>query len=148
VEIRELTETDVAGAAALWQACGLTRPWNDPAADARRAIDGATSAVLGLADGEVLLGTVMVGVDGHRGWMYYLAVDPGRRREGLGRVLVTAAEAWLRRHGAPKVQLMVRGSNTSTLAFYQRLGYTDQDVAVLGKFLDPALQRMRAQGDT
>lgn len=123
--------SDRAQVVALWQKCGLTRPWNDPAADFDRAL--AQGAVLIAQDGA---GAVMVGDDGHRGWIYYLAVSPGRRGEGLGRALITAAEAWLRVRGCAKVQLMVREDNAAALGFYERLGLARQSVAVFGRFLD------------
>ncbi|WP_395614385.1 GNAT family acetyltransferase [Allosphingosinicella sp.] len=126
---------DVSALAALWEACGLTRPWNDPTSDARLAIEGATSAILGLRDGDALIASVMVGFDGHRGWVYYLAVAPDRRREGLGRQLMDAAEAWLRARGVPKLQLMVRASNEEALGFYEALGLERQEVVTLGRFL-------------
>lgn len=133
--IAPLGLADVPALAALWEACGLTRPWNDPTSDARLAIEGATSAILGLRDGDALIASVMVGFDGHRGWVYYLAAAPDRRREGLGRQLMDAAEAWLRARGAPKLQLMVRSNNADALGFYEALGLERQEVAVLGKFL-------------
>jgi ribosomal protein S18 acetylase RimI-like enzyme len=120
---------------ALWHACGLTRPWNDPAADFARAIAGPASAVLLLREGDVLAASVMLGVDGHRGWVYYLAVAPERRRAGLGRAMMDAAEAWLRERGAPKIQLMVREDNEAALGFYESLGLERQKVVTLGRFL-------------
>ena len=133
--IAPLGTDDIPALVALWEACGLTRPWNDPGRDARLAIDGATSAILGLRDGDALIASVMTGFDGHRGWVYYLAVAPDRRREGLGRLLMAAAEAWLRERGAPKLQLMVRTSNEEALGFYEALGLERQEVVTLGKFL-------------
>lgn len=133
--IAPLSLDDIPALTALWEACGLTRPWNDPARDARLAIEGATSVILGHRDVDVLIGSVMVGFDGHRGWVYYLAVAPGRRREGLGGLLMAAAEAWLRERGAPKLQLMVRTSNAEALGFYQALGLERQEVVTLGRFL-------------
>lgn len=130
----------------LWERCGLTRPWNDPRADLLRALDGPSSTVLAALDGEDLLGTVLVGHDGHRGWVYYLAVQPGRQGAGLGRSLMAAAEEWLAGQAVPKVQLMVRSENAAVLAFYEALGYADQDVVVLGRFLDEDLQRLREEG--
>lgn len=94
-------------------------------------------------DDKELLGTVMVGHDGHRGWVYYLAVQPGRRGMGLGRELMLAAESWLDQEGIPKLQLMVRGGNSEVIGFYERLGYVDQGVVVLGRFLDDELQALR-----
>lgn len=129
----------------LWESCGLTRPWNDPDADLTRALAGPSSTVLAAIDGEHLLGTVMVGHDGHRGWVYYLAVLAARRGSGLGRMLMTAAESWLERQEVPKVQLMVRSNNRAVIGFYEELGYVDQGVVVLGRFLDPELQALRGQ---
>ena len=123
-------------AVGLWRTAGLTRPWNDPAADLTRALASPSSTVLAALD-EVgrLLGTAMVGHDGHRGWVYYLAVDPDLRRNGLGRQLMYASERWLRERDVPKLNLMVRTTNHAVLAFYKALGYEDGEVVVLGKFL-------------
>ncbi|MDQ8755805.1 GNAT family acetyltransferase [Sphingosinicella sp. LHD-64] len=120
---------------ALWHACGLTRPWNDPAADFARAVDGAASAILLDREGDILTASVMVGHDGHRGWVYYLAVAPDRRRAGLGREMMAAAEAWLRARSVPKIQLMVRDDNVAALGFYEALGLERQSVITLGRFL-------------
>lgn len=120
---------------ALWRACGLTRPWNDPAADFARAVEGETSAILIEHDGGMLAAGVMVGHDGHRGWVYYLAVAPDRRRGGLGREMMAAAEAWLRARDVPKIQLMVRDNNVEALSFYEALGLERQSVITLGRFL-------------
>lgn len=84
----------------------------------------------------VLAGTAMVGYDGHRGWVYYLAVRADRQRSGVGRDLMQASERWLVDRGVPKINLMVRTTNVAVLAFYESLGYEDGEVAVLGKFLE------------
>lgn len=135
MDVIELSEYDEASVVTLWTEAGLVRPWNDAVADFHRAVDGALSVVLGLKDGDALLGTVMVGYDGHRGWIYYLAVSPTRRREGLGRTLVDTAERWLDAVGANKAQLMVRGRNEEALDFYESLGYERNDVQVLSRWL-------------
>lgn len=134
---------DEAAAVALWTAAGLTRPWNDAGADFRLALESGASTVLVARDVSGLAGTVMVGFDGHRGWLYYLAVRGDRRGGGLGRALVAAAEEWLAARGAPKVQLMVRADNRDA-AFYARLGYEAQAVAVLGRRLDQSGLRSRS----
>ncbi|KAE8763206.1 GNAT family acetyltransferase [Georgenia thermotolerans] len=121
----------------MWHACGLTRPWNDPRADLDQARAGATSTVLVARRAGVVVGTVMAGVDGHRGWVYYLGVQPGEQGRGLGSALLRAAEAWLGAHGARKVQLMVRTGNPVS-GFYAGHGYAVQDCLVLGRWLEPA----------
>jgi ribosomal protein S18 acetylase RimI-like enzyme len=133
--IQLLEAADIPALVALWEASGLTRPWNDPRADARLALDGPTSAILGSWYEGALVGAIMVGFDGHRGWIYYLAVAPGHRRRGLGRALMEAAEGWLWERGAPKIQLMVREGNDAALGFYEALGLERQGVVTLGKFL-------------
>ncbi|MEO1168924.1 MAG: GNAT family acetyltransferase [Pseudomonadota bacterium] len=120
----------------LWCDCALTRPWNDPVVDFDAAVATATSDILLLREDGTLIATVMVGFDGHRGWVYYLAVHPDYRREGLGRRLMDAAEAWLRERGAPKIQLMVRSDNADVIAFYEAMGLERQDVVTLGRRLD------------
>jgi ribosomal protein S18 acetylase RimI-like enzyme len=135
MEVLELSSQDEASAVSLWSDAGLTRPWNDAAADFHRAVNGATSAVLGLKEDGRLIGTVMVGSDGHRGWVYYLAVSDGVRQQGKGRLLMAAAEEWLRENGAVKVQLMVRTENTPVLRFYETAGYERSDVHVFSRWL-------------
>ncbi len=124
-----------ADAVSLWQDSGLTRPWNDARADLTRALTGPSSTVLAAVDDDVLTGTAMVGHDGHRGWVYYLAVRADRRSAGLGRELMRASEQWLIQRDVPKVNLMVRTTNTAVVDFYKSLGYEDGEVVVLGKFL-------------
>jgi ribosomal protein S18 acetylase RimI-like enzyme len=123
-------------AVSLWHVTGISRPWNDPAADLRRAITGSAATVLACTEGDQLLGTAMVGDDGHRGWVYYLAVLPAQQQRGVGRMLMTACEEWARDRGVPKIQVMIRHSNSNVFSFYQRLGYTDDDVSILSRRLD------------
>lgn len=133
--IGDATPDDAAAVVALWQRCGLTLPWNDPHADFARALSGATSTILIARDDVDVIGSVMVGHDGHRGWLYYLAVAPDRQGQGIGRALFAAAEDWLRALGVPKLQLMVRSDNAAALGFYDAIGLAQQDVVVLGRFL-------------
>ena len=133
--IADALASDEAATVALWQAAGLTRPWNDSAADFRLALANPTSTVLLACEGDALAGSVMVGFDGHRGWVYYLATDPAWRGRGVGLTLMTAAEDWLRARGCPKIQLMVRGDNLAAKGFYAAIGYEVQDVVTIGKRL-------------
>lgn len=120
----------------LWRACGLTRPWNDAAADFKRAVDDAAADILCLEKGGDLVATVMVGYDGHRGWVYYLGVAPDSRTQGIGRAIMEAAEIWLRERNAPKIQLMVREDNEQAIGFYEALGYEVQPVVTIGRRLE------------
>lgn len=133
--VEELGHADAGAVIELWHATGLTRPWNPPSADFARAVDGPSSAVLGIRDAGAIIATAMVGHDGHRGWVYYLAVDPARRRRGLGAQLMRAAESWVVAMGGVKLQLMVRADNAAAAGFYRSLGYEQQPVTVLGRRL-------------
>jgi ribosomal protein S18 acetylase RimI-like enzyme len=137
MNIRELIETDMAAAVDLWRAVDLVREWNDPVGDFHGALAGATSTVLGAEDDGVLVGTAMVGFDGHRGWLYYVAVSPSLQRHGVGSALTRAGEEWLCARGAHKVQLMVRQGNDDPRLFYSELGYVPSDVTVFAKWLTP-----------
>jgi ribosomal protein S18 acetylase RimI-like enzyme len=134
--IAPIADGDIPAVIALWQACGLTRPWNDPAADIALARRGPNSAILIGRDGGAIVATAMVGHDGHRGWVYYVATDPERRGKGYGRAIMNAAEDWLRATGIEKLQLMVRPDNTKVQAFYQSIGYGEQQRIIYAKWLD------------
>jgi hypothetical protein len=129
--ITDLRPDEVEAAAALWEACGLTRPWNDPRADARLALAGDTSTILAMRDESRLIATAMVGTDGHRGWVYYLAVDPDQRGRRHGEAMMRAAEAWVQARGMPKLQLMVRSGNSAVVGFYKAIGYDVEEVTVM-----------------
>jgi ribosomal protein S18 acetylase RimI-like enzyme len=134
--IARLREDEISAAIALWAAAGLVSPPNDPELDVRAALDCPTGTILAAHDeADALTGTVMVGYDGHRGWLYYLASDPARRGEGIGAALVHAAEEWLEEQGARVVRLMVRAYNDQVAGFYDGLGYERGEFLVFGKRL-------------
>ena len=135
VEIGELCETEIEAAVALWSEAGLLRPWNDPRADIRLALAGPSSAMIAARAQARLAATVMVGWDGHRGWIYYLAVARDLQRQGIGARMVKAAEDWLAQRGAPKLNLLVRAENDAVLSFYQSLGYRRSDSILLQRVL-------------
>lgn len=137
LDIRTATSNDENAVVALWRACDLVVSYNDPAADFRFALGGLASDVLIGADtsGQIV-GAVMVGHDGHRGWFYYVAADPLARGHGIGRQMVSAAEDWLRQHGVVKVQLLVRETNTKVIGFYDHLGYEETPRVIMAKWLD------------
>lgn len=134
-DVGPLTAHRYGEAAALWRATGLTRPWNDPLEDIHRSLAGPASTILACVVQDQLVATAMVGHDGHRGWVYYVAVEPGRQHAGLGRMMMSASERWLTERGAVKVHLMVRETNEQVTRFYEHLGYERSQVSVLAKWL-------------
>jgi ribosomal protein S18 acetylase RimI-like enzyme len=138
--IRPFAPNDTDAVIALWEACGLTRPWNDPREDIARKLRVQPELFLvGEADaGEPepgILASAMAGYDGHRGWLYYFAVAPDRQGQGLGRSMLTEVEQRLLRLGCPKLQFQVRPENTAVLGFYRALGYEPYDSVSAGKRL-------------
>lgn len=134
--VAPIADADVDAAIALWQRCGLARPWNDPAADIALARRGVNSTILIGRHAGAIVATALVGHDGHRGWVYYVAVDPEQQRKDFGRAIMAAAEDWLRAQGMAKVMLMVRPDNAQVRSFYDRLGYDVQERVIYAKWLD------------
>ena len=134
--LRPFTDADTDAVVALWERCGLTRPWNDPRRDIARKGTVQPELFLVVDDGGIV-GSAMFGYDGHRGWVNYLAVDPAYRGRGLGRALMAEGERLLTALGCPKLSLQVRLGNDAALAFYAALGYTDDQVVSYGKRLIP-----------
>jgi ribosomal protein S18 acetylase RimI-like enzyme len=136
MDIRPYRPDDREALIALWQACNLVVAGaNDPAADIDFCVQSTDADILVGEQAGRLIASIMVGHDGHRGWMYYVAVDPKARKSGLGRQMVVAGEAWLKARGAPKSQLMIRETNTQVEAFYARLGYKTIPRLVMQKVL-------------
>ncbi len=134
--IKSAAAEDEPAVVALWRACDLVTSYNDPVADFRFAKAGPASDVLVAVDdtGDVV-GSVMVGHDGHRGWLYYVAARPASRSNGVGRRMVQAAEDWLRQRGVVKAQLMVRETNTKVVGFYEHLGFEVTPRVVMSRWL-------------
>ncbi len=135
MKIRPYQPQDESAVIALWQDCGLTRPWNDPLKDITRKLTTQPELFLVGTVDAVLVATAMVGFDGHRGWVYYLAVAPTHRRQSHGRALMQEAERLLMARGCPKLNLLVRSSNAGVIDFYRRLGYMQDEVVSLGRRL-------------
>jgi ribosomal protein S18 acetylase RimI-like enzyme len=135
MNIRPYHASDEAAVIALWHECGLVRPWNDPQRDIARKLTAQPELFLvGVIDAQ-LIATAMVGFDGHRGWVYYLAMASAHRRQSHGRSLMREAERLLIERGCPKINLLVRTSNKAVIEFYKRLGYAQDDAISLGKRL-------------
>ncbi|MFF2387221.1 GNAT family acetyltransferase [Agromyces sp. NPDC058104] len=142
ISIRPFAVADTEEVVALWRAAGLVKPWNDPYLDIERKLTVQPELFLvaeagspGSVGSSEIVGTAMVGYEGHRGWVNYLAVADPARGTGLGRLLMDEAERLLFERGCPKLNLQVRTSNTEVIAFYQRLGYAVDDAVSLGKRL-------------
>ena len=135
--IRPYGPGDEEAVIALWRACDLVRPQNDPRKDIARKLRVNAEWFLVGEDGTGhIVGSVMAGYEGHRGWINYLAVEPSRQRLGRGRALMDAAERLLRAAGCPKINLQVRTTNVDVIAFYERIGFRRDEVASLGKRLE------------
>ena len=136
LNIASIIDAEVDAVVKLWQRCDLTRPWNDAIGDIARARGQTNSDILVGCLDNVVTATVMVGHDGHRGWVYYVAVDPERHHSGYGRTMMRAAEDWLRQRGIEKIMLMVRPENDRVRAFYRAAGYDEQPRVVFARWLD------------
>lgn len=130
---RKAAEAEAGAVVALWQAAGLTRPWNDPYKDFSFALGSPASTVLVHEHEGRIVASVMVGHDGHRGMLYYVAVDPVLQRRGLGTAAVRAAEDWLAACGVWKVNLLVRAENKAVRGFYEALGYEVNPVLCMAR---------------
>lgn len=138
ITIRPYVEEDEAGVAALWRQVFPGAPgWNRPEDDIRRKLAVQRELFLVAEAGDRIVGTAMAGYDGHRGWIYYVAVAPERQRQDVGTALVREAESGLARIGCPKVNLQVRSTNEVVVAFYRHLGYAVEERVSMGKRLSP-----------
>ena len=136
MQIRAFADADTEAVVALWNDCGLTRPWNNPYQDIARKCSVSPDLFLVGADTNAqLVATIMVGYDGHRGWINYMAVHPSHQRQGHARRLMEQAEQLLTARGCPKLNLQVREGNEAVIAFYESLGYTDDKTVSMGKRL-------------
>ena len=136
MQIRAFADADTEAVVALWNDCGLTRPWNNPYQDiARKCSVSPDLFLVGSDTNTQLVASIMVGYDGHRGWINYLAVHPSHQRQGHARRLMEQAEQLLTARGCPKLNLQVRAGNEAVIAFYESLGYADDKTVSMGKRL-------------
>lgn len=135
LSIKPFQPDNEADVIALWHACGLTRPWNDPAADIARKQTTQPELFFVGSLSKRIVGTAMAGFDGHRGWVYYLAVAPDMHKRGIGRALMNRVEQALTELGCPKINLQIRAENEVVTNFYRALGYQVDPVVSMGKRL-------------
>ena len=132
-EIRPYRESDESAVIPLWIDCNLVVPQNNPQNDIKLKIAFQPDLMLvGTIENDIVA-TAMVGYEGHRGWINYLAVSPSRQRLGLGRKMMEVAEQKLKEIGCPKLNIQVRTTNTGVIEFYKRIGFLDDNVIGLGK---------------
>jgi ribosomal protein S18 acetylase RimI-like enzyme len=137
MQLRPYLEADEQAVVNLWQACELTRPWNNPQRDIARKLEVQRELFLvGDIDGRIVA-SVMAGYDGHRGWINYLAVHPDFQRRRIASELMEAAQTLLLELGCPKISLQVRLSNESAVGFYKSIGYVQDEVVSFGKRIIP-----------
>src|SRR5690348_12534174 len=136
VLVRPYKDDDEARVIELWTFGGLIRPWNDPKRDIARKLAVQRELFLVAELGGTVVGVVMAGYEGHRGWVNYLAVDIGQRRRGIGSALMRDAERRLRLLGCPKINLQVRRENSGVQAFYAALGFKEDEAVSMGKRLE------------
>ena len=134
-QIRTFQPEDETAVIALWRACGLTRPWNNPHLDIQRKLAEDPSLFFVVEEESRIIGSCMAGYDGHRGWIYYLAVHPEAQKRGLATQLMRHAEEKLIAQGCPKLELMVRDTNAEVIDFYNKIGYQQDPVVVLTRRL-------------
>ena len=137
IQTRAFESADRDHVVALWRKCGLVVPWNDPDRDIAGFLGCDDATILVACTGEAIVASAAVGYDGHRGWIYYVAVHPDHRRRGIGRRIMEAAEDWFKGRDVAKVQLMIRPDNHDVARFYARLGYQAAPRAVMQRWLAP-----------
>ena len=137
MEIRVFVEADTDAVIDLWNLADLTHPNNDSSLDIKRKMNDSPWGFLVAMDGKTIIGSIMVGYDGHRGWINYLACHPNHRRRGVAKSLMNEAKKLLLERGCPKINLQVRSGNESAVKFYESIGYLDDNVTSFGLRLNP-----------
>ena len=137
--IRAYRPEDAPAIVDLWLACQLVVPHNNPRRDiARKLRVNPEWFLVGELDGKIIA-TCMVGYEGHRGWINYLAVAPEYQRRGFARQMMAEAERLLRQAGCPKINLQIRATNQGVVEFYRNIGFKVDEVVSMGKRLEPDL---------
>lgn len=134
--IRPFVETDRSALIALWEQCNLIGAWNDPSFDIDSFVKTPTAEIFVGETADQVIASVVIGHDGHRGWIYYLAVNSDHQNKDYGLWLLRHSEDWLRDQNIPKIQLLIRSENLDVKAFYTRAGYHFNDCHCMQRWLD------------
>lgn len=136
LSIRSYIPDDKENVINLWLECNLVVPQNNPGKDIERKLNiNPEWFLVGVLEGQIVA-TCMVGYEGHRGWINYLAVDPKHQRKGIAGQMMEEAENILRKAGCPKINLQVRETNTEVIQFYESIGYQIEPMVNMGKRLE------------
>lgn len=139
MNIRQFSPADSSDVIALWTRCELVVPWNDPLKDIQRKLKVQPELFLvGEVDQEIV-GSVMAGYEGHRGWINYLSVSPDHQGKQYARQLIEKVESLLLSQDCPKINLQIRSTNKRVIEFYEHLGYKEDHAVSMGKRLIPDL---------
>lgn len=137
MEIRPYIDSDEGSVAKLWREVFPDAPsWNRPELDIRRKLSIQRELFFVAIENLEIVGTAMGGYDGHRGWVYYVAVSPRHRRQGIGTALMKRVERDLAELGCPKLNLQIRTDNEEVITFYKKLGYMVEERVSMGKHLE------------
>ena len=137
MQIRPFSSGDKEAVIQLWGDCGLVVPHNNPCRDIECKLQvNPEWFLVGELEGQVV-STCMVGYEGHRGWINYLAIRPDLQGRGLGKQMMQHAEDLMKQAGCAKINLQIRSTNKKVVQFYKSLGYRQDPVVSMGKRLDP-----------
>ena len=135
MKIRSYELKDEHAVISLWQECGLVVPWNDPKKDIERKLKVDADLFLVGELKDEIIASVMIGYEGHRGWVNYLAVSPNQQGNGFAKSLMIQAESLLLNLNCPKLNLQIRQTNLHAIGFYESLGYKKDAAVSMGKRL-------------
>jgi ribosomal protein S18 acetylase RimI-like enzyme len=130
--------------AGLWKRIfDYQAPHNDPELVVDKKIEFGDGLFFVALDGDRVIGTIMAGYDGHRGWIYSMAVSPEYREKGIGSRLLSHAEKILSNLGCLKINLQIMEDNSGVERFYASQGYSTENRISMGKRLSKNIEKIK-----